>query len=67
MKLKQYLVEAVVGFVGWTVALTPYMIFVVEVGYRQYLLWVFLQLCLVSPIAPFMLRFTEMVKKRVGV
>lgn len=49
MKIKKYLLQALAGFVYWTIGLTPYMIFVVRVSASQYWKWVSMQL-IISPI-----------------
>ena len=55
--VKRFLVEALAGFIFWTVALTPYMLFVVKVTFEQYVSWIGMQLILVPPIAPLSVRF----------
>jgi hypothetical protein len=62
---KQVVVEAFAGFVGWTVALTPYMILVTKVTFEQYLWWVLMEIILVPPIAPIVIRFTSWLKKKI--
>jgi hypothetical protein len=39
MNWKKLLVEALSGFVGWTAALTPYMLLVVKTNLEQYIAW----------------------------
>ena len=56
-KIKQFLLEALGGFVFWTGCLTPYMIFIVKVDPSQYWAWVSMQLILVPPLAPPSIRF----------
>ena len=56
-KIKIFLVEALAGFIFWTVALTPYMLFIVKVTFKQYLGWIGMQLILVPPLASFSVRF----------
>jgi hypothetical protein len=64
---KRIFVEAVAGFVGWTAFLTPYMIFVVRTDAAQYLAWFAMQLILVPPIAPIVIKFTNFVTKKLKV
>lgn len=52
MNWKKIFVEAIAGFIGWTSLLTPYMVFVVRVTFRQYLSWILMQIILVPFIAP---------------
>lgn len=49
-RMKQFLKDAVVSFVFWTVALTPYMLFVVKTSTEQYMAWVGMQAILVPPL-----------------
>jgi len=47
---KQFVKDALVAFLYWTLTLTPYMIFVVKTDYEQYLKWVGMQALLVPPL-----------------
>ena len=58
-KVKSYLKEAVLGFVLWTIFLTPYMILVTKVSSDQYIAWLVMQAVLVPPIAVLVYRITN--------
>ena len=63
-KVKKFLVEALAGFIFWTVALTPYMLFIVKVTFKQYLSWIGMQLILVPPLAPFSAQFINWLRNK---
>lgn len=65
MKLKTFLVEALAGFIFWTLALTPCMMLVVKVTFKQYLGWIGMQLILVPPLAPFSVQFMNWFRKKI--
>ncbi|MBU4072433.1 MAG: hypothetical protein KJ773_09700, partial [Candidatus Thermoplasmatota archaeon] len=48
--LKQFVKDAIVSFLFWTITLTPYMIFVVGTTMDQYIAWVGMQAILVPPL-----------------
>lgn len=48
--LQQILIDAVVSFIYWTGTLTPYMVFVVQTSFEQYLSWVVMQALIVPPL-----------------
>lgn len=48
--IKQFIKDAIISFVYWTVALTPYMILVVKTNLEQYVAWVGMQAILVPPL-----------------
>ena len=48
--VKQFIKDAVVSFIYWTLTLTPYMIFVVKTNLQQYIAWVGMQAILVPPL-----------------
>ena len=58
-KIKSYLKEAVLGFVLWTIFLSPYMILVTRVSPEQYIAWLVMQAVLVPPIAVLVYRITK--------
>jgi membrane protein DedA with SNARE-associated domain len=51
MNWKKFSLEAICGFSLWTAFLTPYMIFVTQVTFEQYLTWIGMQAILVPPIS----------------
>ena len=61
MNLKKILLEAVTGFIFWTLFLTPYMIFIVQTTTEQYISWLGMQGILVPVIAPIVFRMTKWV------
>lgn len=64
MKLKEILLEAFLGFILWTLFLTPYMIFIVKTTMVQYISWLGMQAILVPIIAPIVFRITKKAKSR---
>jgi len=48
--IKQFVKDAVVSFLYWTIALTPYMVFIVKTSFDQYVAWVAMQAILVPPL-----------------
>ena len=48
-KIKQFLLDAIVSFIYWTLALTPCMLLIVKLSIEQYIAWVGMQL-LLTPI-----------------
>jgi hypothetical protein len=48
--IKQFIKDAIVSFIYWTLALSPYMIFVVKTSLDQYIAWVAMQAILVPPL-----------------
>ena len=61
---KKILLEAVLGFILWTLFLTPYMIFVVRTSLEQYILWLGMQACLIPPLAPLVFKITKYLEKK---
>ena len=57
IKIQRILFEAFAGFIFWTAALTPYMIWVVKTTPDQYVKWVLMQLIIIPPLAPLSIRF----------
>lgn len=47
---KQFVKDAVISFLYWTLALTPYMVFIVKTDLQQYIKWVSMQAILVPPL-----------------
>jgi len=56
---KKWLLEALCGGLLWTVFLTPYMLFVVQVTIEQYGAWLLMQAILVPPIAILVVNITN--------
>ena len=48
--IKQFIKDAIISFIYWTLALSPYMIFVVKTSLEQYIAWVGMQAILVPPL-----------------
>jgi len=61
--LKQFLKDAFVAFVFWTLTLTPYMIFIVKVNLQQYIAWVGMQAILVPPLGAIFSIIARKIKK----
>lgn len=64
MKIKEILLEAVIGFIFWTLFLTPYMVIVVKTTTTQYISWLGMQAILVPIIAPVVFWITKKVKSK---
>jgi len=65
-RIKEVLVESIAGFIGWTLALTPYIwMFVTKGDIGAYLWWVLMEILLVPFIAPVVIWFTKWMKKKV--
>lgn len=62
-KLKKFAIEAVCGFVLWTAILTPYMVFVTQVTFSQYLSWLVMEAIIVPPVAIIVVNVTNKVVK----
>ncbi|MCX6764389.1 MAG: hypothetical protein NTU58_01640 [Candidatus Nealsonbacteria bacterium] len=48
--IKQFIKDAITSFVYWTVVLTPYMIFIVKIDFKQYIAWISMQAILLPPL-----------------
>jgi hypothetical protein len=46
----QFIKDAIAAFLFFTLALTPYMVFIVRVDGKQYLAWLGMQAILVPPL-----------------
>lgn len=55
--IKKIALEALGGFIFWTVTLTPYMLFVVRVDFTQYVRWVGMGLIIMPLLAPLSIKF----------
>lgn len=64
MKGKRMLIEALCGFVFWTLFLTPYMVFVTKMSLEQYISWIGMQLILVPPISIVVMYLTNKVLEK---
>lgn len=51
-QLKKFAIQALAGFLYWTIVLTPYTIYVMETTWRQYGRWLLMQVILVPFLAP---------------
>jgi len=61
--LRQFLKDAFVAFVFWTLTLTPYMIFIVKVNLQQYIAWIGMQAILVPPLGAIFSIIARKIKK----
>jgi hypothetical protein len=59
MNKKDVVLEAVIGFLLWTIFLTPYVLLITQMTTTQYLSWILMQLILVTPLAPIVFRITK--------
>jgi len=58
--IKRFIKEAVIGFILWTVCLTPYMWFIVGTTLDNgYVEWIVMQGLIVPPISVFVVRVTN--------
>jgi len=64
-KARGFLLEALAGFIFWTVILSPYMIFVVETDFVQYWKWVLMAIVF-APFVPLSIRFIGWFAKSFG-
>lgn len=46
---RKTIIKAIAGFVFWTIALTPYMLFVVKMSWKQYWTWILGSQLILSP------------------
>jgi len=65
-ELAKFAVEALLGFVLWTVILTPYMILIVETTLTQYIDWLIMEAIIVPPVAVFVVNVTNWIVKKLG-
>lgn len=63
-RLKKVVFEALIGFVLWTAILTPYVLFVTQMTFNQYLSWLLMQAIIVPPVAVVVLRITNRFTRR---
>ena len=64
MKWKEIIIESVVGTLAWTGFLTPYVIFITNLTFEQYLTWLGMQFILVPPITPLVFRLTNKIQQK---
>lgn len=64
IKIKKYLIEAFLGFVLWSILLTPYMIFVTKVSLDQYLYWLLMEAIVVPPCSIIVINITNKIEKK---
>jgi len=62
---KEFILQAFLGFILWTLFLTPYMLLVVQVSIDQYLAWLVMQLVIVPPVAVIVVRITNWIVKKI--
>ncbi len=65
--VKRLLVEAIVSFIFWTGALTPYMLFVTCMTLEQYTTWLIMQAVLMPPLSILSLIVLRWAKRRLKV
>ena len=58
-KLKKFAIEALLGFILWTLFLTPYMWFIVKTTIEQYTSWLMMQAVIVPLIAIIVVNITN--------
>ena len=64
--VKKFAVEALIGFVLWTLFLTPYMWLVVKTTLEQYINWLVMQAVIVPLIAIVVINATNWITKKLG-
>ena len=64
IRLKEFIIEAIAGCVLWTIALSPYMIFVTKMTLEQYTTWIIMEIVLIIPLSPVVYRITKRIKKK---
>jgi len=55
--VRRTLLQALAGFLFWTTTLTPYMIYLVDTNWEQYLRWIGMKLLIVPILAPISVGF----------
>jgi len=61
--IKNYFKEAIIGSTLWTVFLTPYTIFILNLDTTHYLFWLLMQFTLVLPISAIVYKITKFLMK----
>lgn len=64
-KIMKFLVQAIMGFILWTLILTPYMILVTGVTFDQYIFWLLMQGVIVPPASIIVAHFTDKVYSKI--
>ena len=59
------LIEALMGFILWTIFLTPYVLGVTRMSWEQYQSWLLMQAILVPLIAILVVKITNKVTKKI--
>ena len=62
--IKRIIVQAIMGFILWTIILSPYMVFIVKTSEEQFVDWIMMQGIIIPPVAPFVVWVTNKVTKR---
>ena len=64
LNLRRLLLEALLGFVLWTLLLSPYMLLVIGMTPPQYSAWLLMQAVIVPPVSVVVVRATNTVTRR---
>jgi len=62
--IKKFILEALLGFILWTIMLTPYMLLVVKIEINQYVSWLSMQGLIVPFCSIVAINVTNKVTKR---
>ena len=66
MNIKKFLVEAILGFILWTLFLSPYVLLITLMSLSQYLSWLGMQAVLVPPLSIIVVNVTNKVTNKLG-
>lgn len=64
-KIMKFLVQAIMGFILWTLILTPYMFLVTGITFDQYMFWLLMQGIIVPPTSIMVAHFTDKVYSKI--
>ncbi len=64
-KLTIVLMQALLGFVLWTIFLSPYVLLITKMTIDQYVTWLIMQLVLATPLSVVVIRITNYFTKKV--
>lgn len=59
------LLEALLGFILWTVILTPYVLLVTQMTWEQYLSWLAMEAIIVPPVAVIVVKVTNKITSHI--
>jgi len=63
-RIRDYIIEGIVGSTVWTIFLTPYCILVQQLTLKQYIFWLLMEYTVVLSMAPIIYRVISIILKR---